>query len=188
MVISLRLPRETLLHSASGHPEGVFNRCPFMNPYWIKKEAIRLGIIPRPRGQDWLAEDISFLKRAGVDVVVSALTPTETEEWGLVDESRCCHDNGVKFLSFPIGDRSVPASLSEFDGLIDSVTEYLSEGKAVVIHCWGGVGRSSVIAACVLVRYGLSADDAFRRIEESRGRQVPDTAEQRQWVERYSSR
>jgi protein-tyrosine phosphatase len=159
-----------------------------MNPYWIKKEAIRLGIIPRPRGQDWLAEDISFLKRAGVDVIVSALTPTETEEWGLVDESRCCHDNGVKFLSFPIVDRSVPASLSEFDGLIDSVTEYLREGKAVVIHCWGGVGRSSVIAACVLIRYGLSVDDAFRRIEESRGRQVPDTAEQRQWVERYSSR
>ena len=38
------------------------------------------------------------------------------------------------------------------------------------------------------VRNGLSADSAFRVIEEARGRQVPDTAEQRQWVERYSSR
>lgn len=159
-----------------------------MNPYWIKNEAFQLGIIPRPRGQDWLADGIGALRQAGVDVIVSALTPAETEEWGLRDESRCCEDRGLKFLSFPIEDRSVPSSVSEFDELLDSVTEYLRQGKAVVVHCWGGVGRSSVIAACVLIRNGLSADDAFRVIEESRGRQVPDTAEQRQWVERYSSR
>ena len=159
-----------------------------MNPYWIKNEGFRLAIIPRPRGQDWLADDIGTLRNAGVDVVVSALTPAETEAWGLRDESRCCADNGLKFLSFPIEDRSVPTSLSEFDGLIDSVTDYLREGKAVVVHCWGGVGRSSVIAACALIRNGLSADSSFRVIEEARGRQVPDTSEQRQWVERYSSR
>jgi protein-tyrosine phosphatase len=159
-----------------------------MNPHWIKNEGLRLGMIPRPGGQDWLADDIGALRHAGVDVIVSALTPAETEEWGLRDESRCCEDNGLKFLSFPIEDRSVPTSLREFDGLIDSVTEYLREGKAVVVHCWGGVGRSSVIAACALIRNGLSADSAFRVIEEARGRQVPDTAEQKQWVKRYSSR
>jgi len=159
-----------------------------MNPYWIKNERFRLAIIPRPRGQDWLADDVRALRGAGVDVVVSALTPVETEEWGLRDESRCCSENGLTFLSFPIEDRSVPTSLREFDGLIDSVTDYLREGKAVVVHCWGGVGRSSMIVACALIRNGLSADSAFRVIEESRGRQVPYTAEQRQWVDRYSSR
>ena len=54
-----------------------------MNPYWIKNEGFRLAIIPRPRGQDWLADDIGALRNAGVDIVVSALTPAETEEWGL---------------------------------------------------------------------------------------------------------
>jgi protein-tyrosine phosphatase len=155
--------------------------------YWIKTEGLRLAIISRPRGQDWLADDINFLKRTGVDIVVSALTPAETEEWGLLEEGRCCEDTGLKFFSFPIEDRSVPATLSEFDVLLDSVTEYLRKGKAVVIHCWGGVGRSSVIAAGVLVRYGFSVDCAFRVIEESRGRAVPDTAEQRRWIEHYSS-
>ena len=159
-----------------------------MNPYWIKNEGFRLAIIQRPRGQDWLADDIRALQKAGVDVVVSALTPAETEEWELLEESRRCTDNGLTFVSFPIEDRSVPTSLSEFDELIDSVTDYLREGKAVVVHCWGGVGRSSMIAACALIRNGLSVDSAFRVIEEARGRQVPDTAEQRQWVERYSSR
>jgi protein-tyrosine phosphatase len=169
-------------------PERHFQRQPPMNAYWIKKDGPRLGIIPRPRGLDWLADDISAMRRAGVDVVVSALTPAETGEWGLIDESQCCQDNGLKFLSFPIEDRSVPASVSEFEGLLDSIIEYLREGKAVVVHCWGGVGRSSLITACVLIRNGLSVDDAFRVIGEARGREVPDTAEQRQWVERYSSR
>jgi hypothetical protein len=50
----------------------------------------------------------------------------------------------LTFLSL-IDDRSVPTSVSEFDEVIDSVTEYLREGKAVVVHCWGGVGRSSIV-------------------------------------------
>jgi len=48
--------------------------------------------------------------------------------------------------------------------------------------------HSLSIRAGHLIRNGLSADSAFRVIEEARGRQVPDTPEQRQWVERYSSR
>ena len=54
-----------------------------MNPYWIRTERLRLAIIPRPRGRDWLPDDISLLKRAGVDVIVSALTAAENEELGV---------------------------------------------------------------------------------------------------------
>ena len=105
-----------------------------MNPYWIKADAFRLAIIPRPRGQDWLLDDIRFLQRAGVDVVVSALTASENEELGLVDERQCCQSSGVEFLSFAIEDRSVPSSFSEFEGLIRRVAEYLRSGKAVSIR------------------------------------------------------
>ena len=106
-----------------------------MNPYWIKIEGIQLAIVPRPRGQDWLPDDISLLRRAGVDVVVSALTPSENEELGLVDESQCCEDSGMKFLAFPIEDRSVPISYSEFSDLVDSVIDSLRKGKGVAVHC-----------------------------------------------------
>jgi hypothetical protein len=36
-----------------------------------------------PRGHDWLPDDINLLQRAGIDVVVSALTAAENEELGL---------------------------------------------------------------------------------------------------------
>ncbi|HVB36074.1 MAG TPA: dual specificity protein phosphatase family protein [Candidatus Acidoferrales bacterium] len=158
-----------------------------MNPYWIKTEGVRLAIVPRPRGQDWLPDDIAFLRRAGVDLVVSALTAVEAEELGLVEESRYCRSNGLEFLSFPIEDRSVPVSFSEFNDLLDSVTESLRKGKAAAVHCRAGIGRSSMIVAAALIRNGLSADAAFNAIEESRGCPVPDTPEQRQWVENFSS-
>jgi protein-tyrosine phosphatase len=159
-----------------------------MNPFWIRKEGLRLAITPRPRGYDWLVDDIRLLKRAGADVLVSALTPYETEDMGLLEESQCCQNYGLEFFSFPIEDRSVPASFSEFDGLLNSLTDRIRKGKAVGVHCRAGIGRSSLIVASALIRDGLSVDSAFRAIQDARGCSVPDTAEQRQWVERYSSR
>ena len=156
-----------------------------MNPFWIKTDGIRLAIMARPRGREWLLDDIRLLQRAGVDVIVSALTAAENEELGLIEERQCCQETGVQFVSFPIEDRSVPSSSDEFKELIDSVVDYLRKGKSVAVHCRARIGRSSMIVASVLIRNGLSAESAFSAIEESRGCSVPDTPEQRQWVESH---
>ena len=89
-----------------------------MNPYWIKAEGVRLGIMARPRGHDWLADDIRLLKTAGVNIIVSALTTPETEELELEQEAPCCRDEGILFLAFPIEDRSVPTSPHDFNALL----------------------------------------------------------------------
>jgi protein-tyrosine phosphatase len=57
----------------------------------------------------------------------------------------------------------------------------------IVIHCRAGVGRSALIAACLLTQAGLAAEAAFQRIGAARGCVVPDTAEQKQWVARFAS-
>jgi protein-tyrosine phosphatase len=158
-----------------------------MNPYWIKAEGVRLGIMARPRGHDWLADDIRLLKTAGVNIIVSALTTPETEELGLEQEAPCCRDEGILFLAFPIEDRSVPTSPHDFNALVEIVNEHLASGKTVAVHCRAGIGRSSLIAACLLLRNGVSVDSAFRAIETSRGCPVPDTPEQRRWVENFSA-
>ena len=156
-----------------------------MNLYWINAQGFRLAIVPRPRGQDWLPDDIDLLRRAGISVIVSALTPSETEDLGLLREAECCRTKGIKFLSFPIEDRSVPLSSNSFSELLNSLKASLGEGKAVGVHCRAGIGRSSLIAAALLIQNGLSPDAAFLTIQEARGCPVPDTVEQRNWVERY---
>jgi protein-tyrosine phosphatase len=62
----------------------------------------------------------------------------------------------------------------------------LRGGQSVVIHCRQGVGRSALIAACVLVLNGVSVDKAFELIENARGCSVPDTEEQREWVVQFA--
>src|SRR5436190_8768610 len=57
-------PNQRLLESQHGK----FVGRSLVNPYWIKTEGVRLAIIPRPRGQDWLPDDISLLQRTGIDV------------------------------------------------------------------------------------------------------------------------
>jgi protein-tyrosine phosphatase len=158
-----------------------------MTLYWIQIAGVRLAIAPRPRGGDWLADDIRELKSAGVEIVISALTPAETENLGLLEEAQCCEDNGLRFVSLPIEDMSVPDSLDHFEDLLAPVVRCLGEGKGVAIHCRAVIGRSSLIAASLMVRRGLLPDSAFRAIEKVRGCTVPETAEQRQWVEKLAS-
>ncbi len=71
-----------------------------MSLYWINREGLRLGIMPRPRGNDWLSDDLLILRQAGVDVIVSTLTDPEAEELGLVAEAEECVRNGLLFISF----------------------------------------------------------------------------------------
>ena len=147
----------------------------------------RLGIVPRPRGGDWLADEIRSWRDAGLDVVASFLTSEEMAELGLQEEAAQSVAQGLEFLSFPIPDYSVPRSNEDLARLVAQLEGALESGKNVAVHCRQGIGRSSVVAASVLVTAGESADEAFRRIETARRRPVPDTAEQREWVERFAA-
>jgi protein-tyrosine phosphatase len=118
-----------------------------MSVYWIDVQQVRLGIMARPRGNDWLVDDLRALKRSGVDVIVSALTADEAEELGLASEADACAQVALLFISFPIEDRSLPAHTSQFDVFVNQVLEHLRGGTSVVVHCRAGIGRSSLIAA-----------------------------------------
>jgi protein-tyrosine phosphatase len=144
----------------------------------------RLAIVPRPRGGDWLEDEVRAWKTAGVNVVVSALEADETAELDLMTEAECCAATGIEWLAFPIPDRGLPASSQATGELAGVLSKRLAEGKTVAIHCRQSVGRSAVLAACVLVSGGVAAEVAFERICKARGCPVPDTPEQRQWVMR----
>ena len=151
--------------------------------YWISGvESGRLGIMPRPRGGDWLEDEIRSLKMSGVDAVVSLLEPEEITELDIAEEKSLCEANGISYLSFPVRDRNAPLSKRDALDFARMLANLLKEGRSVIIHCRQGVGRSALIAACVLVLNGVPADKAFGLIENARGCSVPDTEEQRKWV------
>jgi len=125
-------------------------------------------------------------KEIGVDIVVSLLTRSEEVELSLTEEGDLARRSGLTFINFPIPDYSVPRSQDATRQIVDELRDQLSRGNKVGIHCRQGIGRSSLVAACVLVALGESSGDAFRRIESARGVSVPDTTEQRNWVASFA--
>jgi rhodanese-related sulfurtransferase len=146
----------------------------------------RLYIVPRPRGGDWLTDEITAWRLAGLTVMVSTLTPAEAEEMQLSDERAEAGKHGIEFVSFPIADRATPESFAASEELFRRLLERLNKGKHVGVHCRQGVGRSSLIAAASLILAGVPADETWARVEGGRGCGVPDTPEQKAWVDRFT--
>ena len=151
--------------------------------YWIAGPwPGRLAIMPRPRGADWLEDEIQSWRHAGVDVVVSLLTRDEQTELNLPDEEALCRANGIELVSFPIVDRSVPSSSEAFSELVIKLAEQLANGKNIAVHCRQGIGRAALVAICVLILSGLEPAAAMERVGVARGCSVPETPEQRRWI------
>jgi len=147
----------------------------------------RLGIVPRPRGAEWLDDEIRAWREASIDVLVSLLEPGEEADFDLTGESSSSKAGGVDFRSFPIPDRGVPKSREAMAELADQIVDALRSGKTVAVHCRQGIGRSAMIAAAALISGGLNADTAVNTIRQSRGLDVPETPAQRQWISDFSS-
>lgn len=157
--------------------------------YWIAGVTPgRIAVLPRPRGGDWLEDEIKELRQAGVDVLVCLLTHEEMSELDIEAEPGCCSAVGVEFISFPINDRCVPTSEQETVALVRRLAGQVLDGRAVAIHCRQGVGRSALLAACVLAALGEKPEVAFERVGRARGCAVPDTPEQKEWVVRFAGR
>lgn len=155
--------------------------------YWIQAAGPgRLAVMPRPRGGDWLEDEIRSLKSVGVQILVSMLTTDEEEVLELSAEGGLARAHGLEFISHPIPDRNIPDSPKMTWTLARSLAERFAEGKKIAVHCRMGIGRSPLLLACILVARGIAAEDAWTAIGAARGCVVPDTDEQRDWLDRSS--
>jgi protein-tyrosine phosphatase len=155
--------------------------------YWIEGPwQGKLAVGPRPRGGDWLEGDIAKWTRTGINSVLSLLTPEEEGNLDLRGEASEVRAQGMDFTSFPIPDRQIPRSEANLSQVLERVARDLAAGKNVLIHCRQGIGRSGLAAACLLVKSGMSPGAAVDSVSGARGISVPETAEQRDWIDQYA--
>ena len=151
--------------------------------YWIEGNwPGRLAIVPRPRGNDWLEDEVTAWQQAGLNVIVSLLESDEADDLGLHEEAALCEAAGLAFVSFPIVDRSVPVARQAAMELAARLANQLRQGKNVGVHCRQSVGRASLLTASVLIALGVNPQEALRKISEARGCPVPETAQQYEWL------
>src|SRR2546430_2589108 len=88
----------------------------------------KLAVSTRPRGGDWLDDEVAGWRDAGLDLVVSLLEQDEAAELGLAEERVATERAGVHFLSFPIPDRGVAVSNAETVKFLENLTDTLKAG------------------------------------------------------------
>lgn len=146
-----------------------------------------LAVVPRPRGGDWLDDEARGWRRSGIDIVVSLLESEEAGQLNLLEEGDAAEANGIRFISFPIPDRGVPASTPASLSLMTDIASALEQGRTVAVHCRQSIGRAGLVAAGVLIASGAAPDQAIETVSGARGLPIPETSEQREWVRRLPS-
>jgi protein-tyrosine phosphatase len=158
------------------------------NVLWIEGDPIaKLAIVLKPRGDDWLRDDLVQIQRDGVDILVSLLEPQEAVWLGLGDEGPFAEAAGMKFLSYPIPDVHVPPNPATFRAFVAGLADRLSRKERIGLHCRGSIGRAPLTAACALIHLGWRAKDAVNAIQAARGFPIPDTEEQLRWILNYKA-
>jgi protein-tyrosine phosphatase len=161
-----------------------------MNPdlFWIPGPwRGRLAVVARPRGGEWIDDEAAGWRLAGLDAVVSLLENDEAAQLQLAHEREAAESKGIDFISFPIPDRGVPASMPEVISVLKRIVGALENGKNVAVHCRQSVGRSGLMAAGVLISSGIGTEEAIDAVSAARGVAVPETPAQLEWLHHLPS-
>ena len=142
-------------------------------------DAGRLGITFLPgkkrdgyTGPHWrdVELDAATLRDHGVDTLLLLVEDIELE-WCMVPElAEALARAGVDLVRFPIRDPRIPTRSQEmgFRVAIRDMVTRIRAGKSVAIACRGGIDRSGMAAACVLVEAGVPTETAIERVHAGR--------------------
>jgi protein-tyrosine phosphatase len=84
---------------------------------------------------------------------------------------------------FPVADYGIPENRDTFWRLAHRLATALQSGDRVLIHCGAGVGRTGMLAICVLFALGVTADHAHAAVGAAGS--SPETSAQQEvisWV------
>ena len=94
---------------------------------------------------------------------------------------------GYGFSIFPNPRPTGSDSQARLSKVLEKIDKELTSGTNVVLHCRQGIGRSGLVAACLLVAKGVEVKAAIKRLSAARDVQIPETDEQRRWIDHFAS-
>ncbi len=83
------------------------------------------------------------------------------------DDERVLRACGIRLLHLPTEDTRA-ISLEKIRHGVRFVSEGLERGERILVHCQHGIGRSALLALCVLVDRGIAPLDAMERAKSAR--------------------
>lgn len=137
-----------------------------------------------------LDTDLAAIRAWGASVLVTLMESHELEHLEVGRLGEAARATGLDWYHLPIRDVSVPSDAFETQWRTsgEELRERLLGGQSLVVHCRGGLGRTGLIAARLLIELGEAPSRALQRVRAARPGAV-ETREQELYVlERVSPR
>ena len=130
-----------------------------------------------------LGADFDVIAEWGASAVVSLVQAAELKSPALDDLRAHARRRAMEWYHLPIRDAATPDS--EFEARwVEAgarLRALLYEGRNVLVHCMGGLGRSGMIATRLLVELGEEPPAAIQRVRQVRPGAI-ETAAQEDYV------
>ncbi len=128
--------------------------------YWIINKLLAGSPIPES------LDDIKYWIKHGITLVISLVEDWEFSMAG-IDYREYVNElkrHGIELIRVPVKDGYAPTDL-ELLRLVKIIDEYLQKKKPVLVHCYGGIGRTvTVLAAYLIYSKGLEVEEALEEI------------------------
>lgn len=98
------------------------------------------------------------------------------------DDDRRLTEAGIRLLHLPTTDMEA-ATGAMLDRGVAFARGHIESGERVLIHCQHGIGRSALLALCVLVDQGFAPLDALNLAKDRRARVSPSPSQYQGWAE-----
>jgi ADP-ribosyl-[dinitrogen reductase] hydrolase len=130
-----------------------------------------------------LAVDLKAVENWGAGTLVTLMETHELKKLSVLNIGEHARALGMEWFHLPIRDVSIPDEAFEvaWQRAGKVIRERLISGQGIVIHCRGGLGRTGLIAARLLIELGETPGVALNRVRKARPGAV-ETRQQEEYV------
>ena len=141
---------------------------------------------PRAMTGPWdrdMHTDLAAIADWGAVALVTLMESHELDRLGVSGLGDMAASQGLDWYHLPIRDVSVPSAAFETQWAESGETlrTRLLDGQSIVVHCRGGLGRTGLVAARLLIELGDKPVTALHRVRAARPGAV-ETVEQEEYV------
>ncbi|XP_049596912.1 cyclin-dependent kinase inhibitor 3 [Syngnathus scovelli] len=131
-------------------------------------------------------KDVEELHNQGVQDVFVLCTRGELSKYRVPSLLEVYQQKGLSVHHMPFPDGEAP-QLEQCGHILDELQRSLEANRRTLIHCYGGLGRSALIAACLLIQLSvtMTPDEAIDILRAHRGRGAIQTLKQYNFLHEF---
>lgn len=157
----------------------------------IRLDAYSLNANSRTPVNRDLNMDFKRISDMGIKTIINLLDDEELEylKAPINDYIKAASAHRVSIIRYPIIEGGCPTDLVDFhEKIIKKIQNEIENGRFILCHCRGGIGRAGLVACCWLLSVGIcqEAKSAIQFVRMRRSPRAIETSAQEQFIAQYA--